>query len=89
MPFLRALNHDFFSPDRDLILGVGRITKASDLADELADFYSHPLNQSFIRRRLGLRLSVGRLSRVVHELLPGRSRRAGANTPAPLAGEKS
>lgn len=86
MPFIRLVDDDYFSADYDLIRGVGRITKASDLADELADFYSHPRNHTFARRRLGLRVSVGRLSHIVHEVLPGRSRRLDPNTRAPFAG---
>ncbi|MBI4625606.1 MAG: hypothetical protein HY736_20600 [Verrucomicrobia bacterium] len=86
VPFIRLVDDDYFSADYDLIRGVGRITKASDLADELADFYSHPRNHTFARRRLGLRVSVGRLSHIVHEVLPGRSRRLDPNTRAPFAG---
>ena len=86
VPFIRFVDDDYFSPDYDLIRGVGRITKASELAGELADFYSHPKSHTFAHRRLGLRVSVGRLSRVVFELLPGRSRRLETDTRAPFAG---
>lgn len=87
VPFIRMVDSDYFSPDYDLIRGVGRITKASELSDELMDFYSHPLNHRFARRRLGLRISVGRLSRIVHESLPRSLRRQGAKTQVPSAGE--
>jgi hypothetical protein len=82
VPFLRLVDREYFSPDYDLIRAVGRMTTAGELANELPDFYSHPHNQIFARRRLGLRVSVGRLSRVVHELMPGRSRRQRMDPPA-------
>jgi hypothetical protein len=43
------------------------------LTDDLADFHSHPMNVGLLRRRLRIRISVGRVTKEVHRLLPGRA----------------
>lgn len=73
VPLLKLLRSDYFEPDRELIRDVGRLTRANGLTEDLADFHTHPLNRGFLRRRLGLRVSVRRLTREVHHLLPGRA----------------
>ncbi len=76
VPLLR-LDSDYFAPDLDLIRDIGRLTRASGLPEDLADFYSHPRNNGFLHRRLRLRLSVGRVTRLVHQVF------AEAKLPAP------
>ena len=60
-PLLAALDPEFFAADRDFISGVGRLTRHSDFVIEAEEFAHHPANQSFLRRRLRLRVSVRRL----------------------------
>jgi hypothetical protein len=69
VPLLRATSSDYFAPDMDLIRAVGRVTHASRLREELADFHSHPFNLSFARRRLRLRVSTTRTTRLVRRLM--------------------
>ena len=73
VPILRLLSPDYFAPDFELIRDAGRLTRASGLHDDLADFYSHPRNVGFVRRRLRLRISIGRLTRLVNTVMPPRS----------------
>ena len=73
VPFLKLIAPDYFAADYDLIRNVGRLTHAGGLTEDLADFHTHPLNGSFARRRLRLRLSVRRVTKQVHRLLPGRA----------------
>ena len=62
---LLALNRRYFDADRELIEGVGRITELAQFGNEAANFGLNPLNRSFVRRKLKLRVSVGRLRRLV------------------------
>ena len=84
VPLIRLCARDYFSPDRELVRGVGRLTSAAGLGEELANFYSNPDNQGFVRRRLRLRVSVGRLSRIVYRLFAEESPPAN-DTNAPFA----
>jgi hypothetical protein len=69
VPFLRTMTLDYFAPDLDLIRAVGRVTHASRLREELSDFHAHPYNLSFARRRLKLRISTTRTTRLVRRLM--------------------
>ena len=70
LPVLGLVAPEYFSADYDLIRDVGRLTRANGLAEELADYRWHPRNRSFLRQQLRIRLSVRRLTREVHRLLP-------------------
>ena len=67
-PFIRLLTPDYFIADYDLIRDMGRLTRASGLNDDLADFYSHPRNVGFLRRRLKVRLSVRLVTKLVNRV---------------------
>jgi hypothetical protein len=73
VPFLKLVSSDYFSADHDLIRDVGRLTRATGLTEDLGDYHTHPLNGSFARRRLRFRISVRRVTKEVHRLLPGRA----------------
>jgi len=73
VPFLKLISPDYFSADHDLIRDVGRLTRADGLTEDLADFHTHPSNFGFARHRLRLRVSVRRVTKEVHRLLPGRA----------------
>ncbi len=73
VPLLKLCSRDYFSADYDLIRDVGRLTRANGLTEDLADFHTHPRNIGFARHRLRLRLSVRRITKEVHRLLPGRA----------------
>jgi hypothetical protein len=70
---IRMIGTEYFAADYDLIRGVGRLSTADGLDDELDNFYSHLGNHGFFRRRLRMRISVRRLITIVHALLPGGS----------------
>lgn len=73
VPFLKLVSPDYFSADYDLIRDVGRLTRADGLTEDLTDFHTHPRNIGFARHRLRLRVSVRRVTKEVHLLLPGRA----------------
>lgn len=88
VPLLRLLRRDYFAADYELIRDVGRLTHARGLGNDLADYYSHPGNIGFLRRRLKLRLSIGRVTRLVHSVLASERSRgvAGGETRKPFNG---
>ncbi len=73
VPLLKLVWPDYFNADYELIREVGRLTRAQGLTEELASYHTHPLNGGFARQRLRLRVSVRRVTREVHRLLPGRA----------------
>ncbi len=73
VPILKLFSPDYFSADYDLIRDVGRLTRADGLTEDLADFHTHPRNFGFARHRLRLRVSVRRVTKEVHRMLPGRA----------------
>lgn len=73
VPILKLFSPDYFSADYDLIRDVGRLTRADGLTEDLADFHTHPRNSGFARHRLRLRVSVRRVTKEVHRVLPGRA----------------
>lgn len=88
-PFLRVLSPNYFAADYDLIRDIGRLTRAGALGDDLADFYSHPRNIGFARRRLKFRLSIRRVTKLVNGVFaapaaPIDSDAPGVNTGAPF-----
>ena len=90
-PIVRVLKRDYFAADHDLIRDIGRLTRPGALTDDLADFYSHPGNIGFARRRLKLRLSVRRVTKLVHRVFAAPTPAAnsdghGVDTGAPFRG---
>jgi hypothetical protein len=63
---LELLPGDFFAADLELARNVGRLTRSSDFAWEIADFHAHPGNRRALRRRLKVRLSIARLRHIVN-----------------------
>ena len=93
-PLLRVIAPGYFAADYDLIRDLGRLTRASGLNDDLADFYSHPRNIGFARRRLKVRLSVRLVTKLVNRVFaapptPAVSSSSRADTSAPFRNERS
>lgn len=63
---LQLLPGDFFAADLELARNVGRLTRSSDFAWEIADFHAHPGNRRALRRRLKVRISISRLRHIVN-----------------------
>jgi hypothetical protein len=92
-PFLRLLMPAYFTADYDLIRDIGRLTRASGLNDDLADFYSHPRNVGFARRRLKVRISVRLVTKLVTRVFaappaPSNSMMSGTDTGAPFRNDR-
>ena len=75
-PFVKLFAPDYFQPDYELIRAVATLTSTQALADALSDFNFHPGNHGWKRRRLKLRVSGRRVTRIVLEHLP-----SGQNSP--------
>lgn len=89
VPFIKLASPDYFTADYDLIRDVGRLTRATGLTEDLADFHSHPYNRSFARQRLRLRVSVRLVTKEVHRLLPGRAPTNFYDSAKPFADERA
>jgi hypothetical protein len=81
---LLAANPDYFSPDRELIRGVGRISRLRDFEELAMDFSSDAANRRFSRRLLRLRVSARRLRTLVRSTLHD-----GGEAPADAAARES
>lgn len=68
-PLLRVLRPDFFNLDRELVERAGEARSWADLNVAIAAFASYnQLRRSFLRRRLGVRASGRRLTRLARRL---------------------
>lgn len=70
LPLLQYCNPSFFAPDRDFIRRVGNVRQRAELTRELDEFYYHPRNAGWLRRRLSLRISCRRLVALAREVMP-------------------
>lgn len=75
---LRRIDPEYFQPDFELIRSIGKLTHAHTWQEDAAEYQSHPRNKGFLRRRLRLRVSVQRVTRLVNRLLPERKVTDGA-----------
>jgi len=69
-PLLQFYNRNFFAPDRDFVRRVGKIRRRAELMRELDEFYYHPKNGNWLRRRFKLRISCRKIVALVKEVMP-------------------
>lgn len=69
-PLLRCYNRNFFAPDHDFIRRVGQIRRREELLRELDEFYYHPKNGGWLRRRFNLRISCRKLVALARKVMP-------------------
>lgn len=71
LPFywLLGMNHEYTSPDYDLVRGVGDLRQWREFRGEAVEYHYHPYNRGFLRTVLRLRVSVQRLQRVLEREL--------------------
>jgi hypothetical protein len=69
-PLLRRYDRDLFAPDFDLIRRVGWVSQREDLRREMEDFFLHPHNGQWLRRRCKCRISCRRLMGLIWETMP-------------------
>ncbi len=69
VPLLRAMDPDYFAPDRELIARVARVQTMRELGEELRDFSEDSRNRSWLRRFGRVRLSTRRVRRVARAFL--------------------
>jgi hypothetical protein len=86
-PLLQFYNRNFFAPDRDFIRRVGKIRRREELLRELDEFYYHPKNGRWLRRRFNLRISCRKLVALAREVMPELHARSSAGNGLPPADE--
>ena len=69
-PLCLVLDPNFFAADLDLIRAASRLGATHHFSADAMDFSDHPANQGFWRRTLRIRVSVRRLSILIHKMLP-------------------
>jgi hypothetical protein len=69
-PVLGLFAPDHFARDLSFIRCVGELQRPADLLDEIRYFYWHPWNRGFLRRRLRLRVSAARMTKLVRLVMP-------------------
>ena len=69
-PLLQCCNRSFFAPDHDFVRRVGKVRRREELMRELDEFYYHPRNGGWLRRRFNLRVSCRKLVALAREVMP-------------------
>jgi hypothetical protein len=64
------LGRDYFRADLELIRHVADLSDWRHYRQEAAEYHRHHLNRGFARRVLRLRVSAGRLGRIIRQELP-------------------
>lgn len=62
---------EFLAPDRHFILCVGQVRLWREFSSEAFEFQHLPENRRFRRRRLRLRVSIGRMRALFSEVMGG------------------
>jgi len=78
-PLLQFYNRNFFEADHDFVRRIGEIRRREELTRELDEFYYHPKNGNWLRRRFKLRISCRKIVALVKEVMP--ELRAGGSAP--------
>jgi len=78
-PLLQIYNRNFFEPDHDFVRRIGKIRRREELTRELDEFYYHPKNGNWLRRRFKLRISCRKVVALVKDVMP--ELRAGSSAP--------
>jgi len=86
-PLLQCYNRNFFAPDREFVRRVGKISRREELLRELDEFYYHPKNGGWLRRRFNLRISCRKLVALAREVMPELHARSFAGNGLPPADE--
>lgn len=68
-PLISRLSTSYFQADLDLIRATGRLKRSRDYAVEVLEFVHHPANSGFWRSTFDLRISTGRLGRLLRRTL--------------------
>lgn len=63
-------NAEIFAADRELVQTVARAVAMDEVRAAVDDFWTHPANETWLRRTVALRLSTRRLRQMAHGYLP-------------------
>jgi len=86
-PLLQFCNRNFFAPDHEFVRRVGKIRRREELLRELDEFYYHPKNGGWLRRRFRLRISCRKLVALAREVMPELQAPGSARNSLPPADE--
>jgi hypothetical protein len=62
-----------FAPDYELIGRVAEARFIEEVETAISDFWGHPANDEWVRRKAKIRISTRRVQRLAAELLPSRA----------------
>ncbi|EIP97329.1 hypothetical protein OpiT1DRAFT_01764 [Opitutaceae bacterium TAV1] len=71
-PVIKRLRGDFFAPDHDLARAAGRLRRMRDFPMQAWEYGHHPRNCGFLRRVIGVRISVGLFREVMRRTIHAR-----------------
>lgn len=66
---LLAMQHDYFAPDRELVLSVADVSRLAELEAEIRDYVADHRNASWLRGRAKFRISTRRLRILVRSYI--------------------
>jgi hypothetical protein len=88
-PLLQRYDRNFFAPDHDFIRRVGKARRREELLRELDEFYYHPKNGGWLRRRFSCRVSGRKLVALAREVMPELHSRSSVEDYFPPADKRS
>jgi hypothetical protein len=68
-PVLRLIDRDHFAADHRYIDSLAHLRRLRDLVHESQEYTRDPANRRFLRGTLRLRVSVGRMQDIVHNVM--------------------
>lgn len=80
-PPLLLFKRDYFAADHELVAGIRRAVKMSEVWEEVRAYFLHPKHQGWLRKRANVRISVRRVINLSRDFLP-------SSGPPPPAYEK-
>ncbi|MDD3180993.1 MAG: hypothetical protein PHQ04_11685 [Opitutaceae bacterium] len=70
-PVLRAWGEDYFAPDSEFVHSVGLLRQTAGFREDVSQFFSRRTNRGLMRGTLRLRMSAGRLKKLIEAELDG------------------
>ncbi len=68
-PLLVAMQHDYFAPDRELVLALADVTRMAQVEAEIREYVTDHRNANWLRGRAKLRISTRRVRSLVRSYL--------------------
>lgn len=90
LPAARIFDPAVLAADYDLISDVAQLTSRREFSDSVSTRRFHPANHGFLRKVVGVRVSITRLHRLVYDTMrPPGGQGSGAPFPAASAAQQA